>query len=128
MNIIYPIINIKNVAFPFQQPARATITPVSSASSLPAEPDGCEEMSKRCAEEKGEARQEGERKRNSVTEQSGEIIVEEVDGGTTSTDLSGWQVGKRKAVDWRLGVTVHCSFIMVEVYSRYKPASWLVQW
>lgn len=42
--------------------------------------------------EKAEARQDREEKRSSVTEQSGEIIVEEVDGGTTSTDLSGWQV------------------------------------
>lgn len=73
------------------QATKATITHVSSASSLPAEPDGCEDGCK-VPVEKAEARQDREEKRSSVTEQSGEIIVEEVDGGTTSTDLSGWQV------------------------------------
>ncbi|XP_063884925.1 uncharacterized protein LOC135113573 isoform X3 [Scylla paramamosain] len=73
------------------QATKATITHVSSASSLPAEPDGCEDGCK-VPVEKAETRQKREEKRSSVTEQSGEIIVEEVDGGTTSTDLSGWQV------------------------------------
>ena len=75
----------------FQQASKAAITHVSSACSLPAEPDGCEDGCK-APEEKAEARKERQEKKSSVTEQSGEIIVEEVDGGTTSTDLSGWQV------------------------------------
>lgn len=88
-----------NINFPFWQPTRATVTSVSSASSLPAAPDGCEEGCKGAAEEEGKAREEKAEKRSSVGEQTGEIIVEEVDGGSTSTDLSGWQVGKREAVD-----------------------------
>ncbi|KAG0726058.1 SH3 domain-binding protein 5-like [Chionoecetes opilio] len=65
------------------QVPKACVAPVS-ASSLSTVPDCCE---KKCAEEKVESKD-----KQCVTEQSGEIIVEEVDEGTTSTDLSGWQV------------------------------------
>lgn len=61
---------------------------------MPAVPDGCEEKSKTVEEGKGEKATSsgGEGKRSSVGEQPADVIVEEVDGGTTSTDLSGWQV------------------------------------
>ncbi|XP_050714107.1 uncharacterized protein LOC126997092 isoform X2 [Eriocheir sinensis] len=79
------------------QSTRVAITPaVSSASRVPAVPDGCEEKSKSVEEGKGEKGKQsnsgGEGKKSSVGEQPADVIVEEVDGGTTSTDLSGWQV------------------------------------
>lgn len=63
-------------------------------------------------EGEGKAREEKVEKRSSIGEQTGDIIVEEVDGGTTSTDLSGWQVGRMKHLVWSLRINVYGSYII----------------
>lgn len=83
-----------------QQPT--TLPVITSASSMPAVPDGCEEKTKRSVEEGKEEKKStsgGESEKSNIGEQSGDVIVEEVDGGTTSTDLSGWQV--RVDSEWK---------------------------
>lgn len=60
---------------------------------MPAVPDGCEEKSKGVEEGTEEKKSvSGGEGKGSVGEQPGDVIVEELDGGSTSTDLSGWQV------------------------------------